>query len=50
VNLNAAACLFFVLVLAKLLVIGFASPRLFLQDAVVAAVFAVVELTRFGTT
>jgi phosphoglycerol transferase MdoB-like AlkP superfamily enzyme len=40
----AAASLFLVLVLAKLLVIGFASPWLFVQDAVVAAVFAAAEL------
>jgi len=51
VNVNAATCLFFVLVLAKLLVVGssgFASPWLFLQDATVALVFGAVELALRG--
>lgn len=38
--MSAAACLFAVLVAAKLLVIGFAGPVMFLQDAAVALTFA----------
>lgn len=45
---QAAACLFVVLVLAKLLVIGFASPWLFLQDALVALAVGAVELALRG--
>jgi arylsulfatase A-like enzyme len=44
----AAVCLFLVLVLAKVLVIGFASPWLFLQDAMVAAIFGLLEVALRG--
>ncbi len=47
-SVNAAACLLFVLVLAKVLVVGFASPWLFIQDALAAMVFAVLEFALRG--